>query len=153
MTCCVYAITNSVNGKKYVGGTTDVDSRFDQHKEELRQGRHCNKHLQRDWTIDGEESFGFSVLKICERESLIESEQFFIESMKALDREYGYNIRTAKGKTESYYKRAGRVSVGCSFLRADYERISAYCAMNKMSIAKFIEECALKDIRNIERNG
>lgn len=60
----VYKITNTVNGKVYIGSTTiGFKNRWATHRNELRNRRHCNKHLQRAWNKYGENAFSFEVLE------------------------------------------------------------------------------------------
>lgn len=57
------------------------------HKKELVLGNHGNRHLQNSWYLYGEKHFEFSILEICEREALLEREQFYIDLLKPI-----YNI-------------------------------------------------------------
>lgn len=58
----VFQIQNKVNGKILIEGTTNIPSRWNRHRTELRFGSHRNKILQKDWKDFGEENFEFSVL-------------------------------------------------------------------------------------------
>lgn len=40
----VYAIVNTLNGKKYVGSTKCFKERFAEHRSQLRKGNHKNVH-------------------------------------------------------------------------------------------------------------
>ena len=59
----VYAIVNTVNGKAYIGSTTDVKRRWRQHQTGLRGDHHWNPHLQNSWNQYGEQAFGFVILE------------------------------------------------------------------------------------------
>jgi group I intron endonuclease len=60
----VYKITNTVNGKVYIGSTTiDIETRWGVHRSALRTGKHYNKHLQRAWNRYGESAFTFEVIE------------------------------------------------------------------------------------------
>jgi predicted GIY-YIG superfamily endonuclease len=60
----VYKITNTANGKVYIGSTaTDMDGRWKTHRSALRLGKHYNRHLQRAWNTYGEQSFTFEVVE------------------------------------------------------------------------------------------
>ena len=63
----VYSITNTANGKIYIGSSVNIDKRFSGHRNALNKGKHENSHLQRAWDKHGIESFRFAVL--CEAES------------------------------------------------------------------------------------
>lgn len=56
----IYAIVNERNNKVYVGQSTNIPKRWDQHKRELKSGTHHNKSLQRDY--DNGDNFTYQVL-------------------------------------------------------------------------------------------
>jgi len=58
----VFQILNKVNGMVLIEGSTDITSKWNRHRTELRFGSHRNKQLQKDWKEHGEENFIFSVL-------------------------------------------------------------------------------------------
>ena len=58
----VFQVKNQVNGKVLIEGSTDISSKWNRHRTELRFGSHRNLPLQRDWNNLGEENFLFSVL-------------------------------------------------------------------------------------------
>lgn len=69
----VYQITNKLNGKILIEGTTDIISKWNRHQTELKFGSHRNKSLQKDWNEMGKENFNFSILselKFDENEAL-----------------------------------------------------------------------------------
>jgi group I intron endonuclease len=91
MTSGIYAITNTKNGKRYVGATCDVNYRWREHQGLLRQDKHSCKALQAEWNSDGAESFRFDVVELCAQEALEQKEQDYIAQFRANDLEYGYN--------------------------------------------------------------
>jgi len=61
---CIYTITNTVNGKVYVGQTImSPVKRWQRHTYCLRHGTHGNPHLQSAWTAYGEHAFVFAVVE------------------------------------------------------------------------------------------
>ena len=69
----VFQIKNKMNGKLLIEGSTDIFSKWNRHRTELRFGSHRNLPLQRDWKNLGEENFLFSILselEIKEEETL-----------------------------------------------------------------------------------
>lgn len=71
----IYKIVNTINGKFYVGSTTNTRERFRTHRKRLRSNRHHCKHLQAAWNKYGEPMFVFMVIeKIPEGQSLREAE-------------------------------------------------------------------------------
>ncbi len=90
----IYKILNLINGKIYVGSAVKFDMRWAQHKSKLKLNEHPNKYLQASVNKNGLENFQFVKLEYCEKEVLIEREQYWIDKLSACDREIGYNTRT-----------------------------------------------------------
>lgn len=89
----IYAITNKVNGKKYIGSSKSVYYRWrSSHLCTLRNGNHYNRHLQFAWNKYKEDSFVFEVLEECEKSMLLEREGYWIEKTRSWEREFGYNF-------------------------------------------------------------
>lgn len=94
----VYQIRNKINGKCYVGSTSrGFDERWCEHIKELRNGRHCNRHLQNAWKKYGEAAFAFEVLETCSPGLCIAREQHYLDSLRP-----EYNICTIAGSTSGY---------------------------------------------------
>lgn len=51
MTCGVYQITNTVTGRKYIGGSIDCEKKLKDHFDRLERGEHDNAQLQLDWQM------------------------------------------------------------------------------------------------------
>ena len=58
-----YLIMNTINGKVYIGQSTQYSRRWAEHKRNLRKNTHPNKHLQQDWNEHGEDAFVFEVIE------------------------------------------------------------------------------------------
>lgn len=86
----IYKITNLVNKKIYIGSSTNIRKRFNKHISLLRKNTHKNPDLQLDFNIGEENSFKFDVLEFCDKESLLEREQYYIN---ANDFNNLYNIK------------------------------------------------------------
>jgi len=96
----IYKITNTTNGKFYIGSAKDIDWRWTIHKRDLRADRHCNQKLQHSWNYHGEDKFVFEILEetTSEQNILFEREQHYLDTLKPYVREIGYNIgSTAEG--------------------------------------------------------
>ena len=78
----VYEIVNTLNGKRYIGSSVNIRSRFQHHRAELRSGKHHNRHLQNAWDKYGEENFTFEVLFYCERSHTLVYEQQFLDNLQ-----------------------------------------------------------------------
>lgn len=89
----IYTIENLVNGKLYIGYTTNFGERWEKgHKVTLKRGRHVNIHLQRAWYEYGEENFKFDILEECEEQFLHSQEHYWTTLLNVHNRQYGYNI-------------------------------------------------------------
>lgn len=77
----VYCIINVQNGKKYVGSSKNIYSRWLKHRATLRGNYHANSYLQNAWNKYGEDSFHFFILCKCSEESLLEREQEYIDKL------------------------------------------------------------------------
>ena len=78
----IYCIINILNNKKYIGSSRNIYSRWYKHRANLRGGYHPNSYLQSAWNKYGEENFHFLILCRCPEESLLETEQNYIDSLK-----------------------------------------------------------------------
>lgn len=89
--CCVYKLTNTVNGKFYVGSTVNLKSRLKYHRYNYRNNP--NKKLGKAIEEYGWSNFKVEILEECTRENVRDRERFFIESLNAV--EDGYNMTEA----------------------------------------------------------
>ena len=88
----VYAITNILTGKYYIGSSVNIDQRLINHFSQLRSGNHCNSELQKDFNEHGESFFqGYKVLECLSDEELIIKEQYYITLLDNV-----YNKRSSK---------------------------------------------------------
>lgn len=75
----IYAITNTTNGKKYVGSTVQrPKARWGGHRHLLRKGAHHSYKLQAAWSSAGEAAFIFSVICVVPSTQAVAYEAFFI---------------------------------------------------------------------------
>jgi group I intron endonuclease len=89
----IYKITNTVNGKIYIGKTErkNPKSRFYKHLDGLKYGYHPNKHLLSAYKKYGESVFAFEVIETTTKSIIDDREKFFISSLKTYDPRFGYN--------------------------------------------------------------
>ena len=86
----IYKIINLMNGKFYVGSTTNQKVRFRQHRKLLRGNRHHCKHLQAAWNKYGEDKFDFARVEIIpDAESLCAAENVWL--LAHVGKDYCYN--------------------------------------------------------------
>ncbi|GAH42586.1 unnamed protein product, partial [marine sediment metagenome] len=81
MSSGVYQIKNQVNGKRYIGSSTNLWHRWTQHLNSLRRGQHYNPHLQAAFRKYGEAAFVFQLLEHSSPENLIECEQYYLDML------------------------------------------------------------------------
>lgn len=88
----VYVITNTVNGKTYVGSSVNARKRLGQHRLDLSKGKHANRKLQGAWLKYGPDAFEFRLIEIVDDlDQLLIREQAYITEFQSVAR--GYNIR------------------------------------------------------------
>ena len=64
----IYSITNTNNGKKYIGKSTNIELRLKTHFSALRNGSHASEYMQEDYSNgDIMES---DIIKVCSKEEL-----------------------------------------------------------------------------------
>lgn len=88
----IYQITNKINNKKYIGQTSNLYRRKNDHFNKLRKNIHVNPHLQSAFNIYGEENFNFSYEKfeVNSKEEANQLEKDFIIKFNSI--ENGFNI-------------------------------------------------------------
>lgn len=87
----IYKIENKDTGKVYIGSATNIESRWYQHKRLLNNNKHHSIKLQNSVNKHGIESFIFEIIEECEKNILIEREQYWIDVLNSYNE--GYNSR------------------------------------------------------------
>lgn len=92
----IYWIKNRLNGKFYVGSTTQRYVRWRTHKTKLRANTHHCRHLQAAWNNYGEHSFEFSVIEkvLCENDLQAAEDRWLI---KHVGKPHCYNAGRRSG--------------------------------------------------------
>lgn len=109
--CGIYCIENTINNKKYIGLSRDINRRWLEHRSELNRGEHVNQYLQSSWDKYGEDAFKFYIVELCATEILSEKERYYINKYRTLSHEDGYNL-TAGGENTSCGKSVVRLVDG-----------------------------------------
>ncbi len=87
----IYAILNLVNGKVYIGQTNNLHLRGRAHWSFLNNKK-GNPHLQRAWSKYGRTNFVIGVVSECPEAELDNLEAAWILKMRAIERDFGYNL-------------------------------------------------------------
>lgn len=97
-----YKITNTANGKVYIGATSNLRDRRQHHDWDLRNHKHSNKEMQEDYDKNPD-AFRFDVLEYCDPDFLTGLERKYILEYDSMNPNYGYNRESGgnKGKTIS----------------------------------------------------
>ena len=137
--CGVYKITNTVNGKIYVGSSKDIKSRWYQHRNRLNENKHGNAYLQNAWNKHGAKSFKFEVIEECNPNVQFEREQFYLNELNPFDNN-GYNIVRQISKE---YMSDNYMAKKCDMCGSVYHTFS--------NLAKYCDECK-ESIREYNKN-
>ena len=95
----VYKITNTITGDFYIGSSKDMKRRWREHKCPSKWNEQPNNPMYLDMQKYGIDKFVFEILEVVEIDSLKETEQQFIETLKPT-----YNDRNANGWDFERYK-------------------------------------------------
>lgn len=87
----IYLILSFCDYKVYVGQSKDIGNRFQAHKYKLKHNKHHNKHLQSAYNKYGVSNFIFQIIEECPEEIRDEREKFWIDELKSINKQFGYN--------------------------------------------------------------
>jgi len=90
----IYKISSLVDGKFYIGSAISLYTRWHHHKHNLLNNKHSNGKLQRFVNKHGILSIKIDIVEICEKEQLLQREQFYIDTLKPF-----FNICKVAGNT------------------------------------------------------
>ena len=103
----VYKITNTATGDFYIGSSKNIEKRWREHKCPSTWKKYPNKQLYKDMQKYSVKKFEFQILEEVEPESLKETEQQFIETLKPTynsNNANGWDIERKKEYLKEYYK-------------------------------------------------
>lgn len=86
--CGIYCITNKINSKKYIGQSIDIQRRWMQHKQKNVIAR--DTFLYKAFIKYGVENFDFSIIELCNEDSLNDREIYWISHYDTY--KHGYNM-------------------------------------------------------------
>jgi group I intron endonuclease len=77
----IYKIQSKCKPERcYIGSAINIRGRWNDHKRRLRIGKHINPKLQNHYNKYGLDDLVFEPLVTCDKEELIDKEQFFIDA-------------------------------------------------------------------------
>lgn len=77
----IYKIQSNIKPERiYIGSAIHIPDRWAEHLRDLKKNKHHSKKLQYHYNKYGEVDLQFSVLLGCDKEDLIKTEQYFIDS-------------------------------------------------------------------------
>ncbi len=112
--CGIYKITNTLNGKAYVGQSVDIKRRWGSYKNTQKDAAH---ELMIDRAIKkyGINNFTFGILEQCTKQELNDREEFWIKELNTFSKN-GYNLNTGGRKpteiSEETRKRQSKAHLG-----------------------------------------
>ena len=96
---CVYSITNTVDGKRYIGSSVNFKQRKAKHLLLLGRGQHHSARLQNAWDLYGQDAFKFEILEAVDlKEFLTKHEQNWMDSYQSCGN-HGYNVAPTAGSS------------------------------------------------------
>lgn len=97
----VYAITNTVTGRIYIGSTSNIEERFRSHINALRRGNHPNRDMQSDYDEYGDH-FRFTIVDHVSSYEQRVKECEWMDRLHTGVRQIGYNFNdphyTSRGR-------------------------------------------------------
>lgn len=101
----IYQIKCKINKKIYIGSAKDIKDRWRCHKKDLNKNVHHSNKLQNAWNKYGENNFEYIIIEECSENSLIEKEQYYLDTLLKANSDYeyfsnnGYNILRNAGNS------------------------------------------------------
>lgn len=95
----------SIENYYYVGSSVDFRKRLNKHFNLLRQGKHFNRKFQSVFDKYGEDKVSIRILERCSKELLLETEQFWLDTLFRFEKSSINSARNAEsgmlGKSHS----------------------------------------------------
>jgi group I intron endonuclease len=145
----IYKITNTINGKIYIGSTINFDKRVYDHISKLNNNSHYNFYLQNDWNRYGSDSFRFEIIEIVNEDNLLDREQYWLDFCQSYKRNIGYNINNKADRscmTEETKEKLRLMGIGRKMPESMKQKIKKHHAngvyddKNKKQLGKKVSE-------------
>ena len=86
MPAAVYEIHNTITGKTYVGSTTALNRRWNEHRRHLYNGKHNNSALQADHDTYGKDAFEFRIIQEYPSDTSVGDPQLLSHEQQVIDK-------------------------------------------------------------------
>jgi group I intron endonuclease len=134
----IYKIKNLINEKVYIGSAISLKNRWKTHISCLNKNKHHSSKLQNSWNKHSSIGFIFEIIEECEKEKLIEREQFFIDLYNSYKE--GYNCTPKAGS-----------NLGRKCSDETIKRMSAILIGNKRSLGCRHSDKTLKKLSDLNK--
>ena len=108
----IYTITNTINGKIYVGCAINIENRWKVHKNNLKYDKHHCGHLQKAYSKYGKEAFKFEILEECEERFLYSQEHYWCNLLNVHNVNYGYNNKPTNPYKQGRHSEETKKKIG-----------------------------------------
>ena len=150
----IYRFTNMINGKRYIGKSTDILRRYEGHIYNANNKTDCQL-IDKEIKKYGVNSFRFEILEICEEENLNDYETYWIKYYQTnfLSTEYdgyGYNMTDGGngGKTTTSWS-CGHIPWNKGLNKYNDDRVRQYGEKQK---GKYVSEDTREKLRYSAKN-
>lgn len=115
----IYLVTNTINGKKYVGQTrTSIDRRIKSHINQSNRYKNgkvkCASIFHKAIAKYGWENFVVQMLQECPIQQLNDNECYWIEKLSTTNRSIGYNVSPGGGKSTGHSEETKKLIAQCN---------------------------------------
>lgn len=142
----IYTITNTINGKVYVGLSKNMAQRKSRHFTALQSGKHANGYLQNEYIKYGKQHFDFEVIEFCAEEYMASQENYWSNMLMATNRVFGYNIEPTNPNKNNVISNETRLKISKAIKGRYLGRVVSVETRVKMSASR-VGKIATKEHR------